>query len=54
MFVKTTSLAFVATLAAICGLARADIYVSPTGNDSNSGAKEQPFRTLERAKNRDP
>ena len=27
-----------------------EIYVSPDGNDSNSGSSESPFKTLERAK----
>jgi hypothetical protein len=28
----------------------ADIYVAPNGNDSNPGTKDQPFGTLERAR----
>lgn len=27
-----------------------EIYISPDGNDSNSGSSESPFKTLERAK----
>jgi hypothetical protein len=37
-------------LVAACGLARADVYVSPAGNDVNSGAKDHPFRTIQRAR----
>jgi lysophospholipase L1-like esterase len=31
-------------------LARADLYVSPTGNDANAGTQDKPFQTLERAR----
>ena len=54
MLQEMAGLAFITMLTAICGLARADIYVSTTGNDSNSGGKELPFRTLERGRNEDP
>ena len=47
---KSSALAMAVTLAATGGLARADFYVSTTGNDSHSGGKEQPFRTIERAR----
>jgi hypothetical protein len=35
--------------AALCGLARADFYVAPGGDDAQPGTKEKPFQTLERA-----
>jgi len=37
-------------LAAACGLVRADYYVAPTGSDANPGTREQPFRSIERAR----
>jgi hypothetical protein len=33
-----------------CGLARADVYVSPSGSDSNAGTQAAPSSTLERAR----
>jgi parallel beta-helix repeat protein len=47
---QTVGLVMVAVLTARCGIARADFYVSTTGNDANSGTKEQPFRTIEHAR----
>jgi hypothetical protein len=38
------------TPTAVAGLDRADFYVSPAGSDAKSGVKEQPFRTIEHAR----
>ena len=50
---RTRTAAFIAaTLASFSLLLGADFYVSPSGNDSNSGTSvSQPFRSLERARN---
>ncbi|MFL5815926.1 MAG: choice-of-anchor D domain-containing protein [Bdellovibrionia bacterium] len=47
---------FQASLLATCGLCSfsifaADLYVSPSGNDSNSGAQAAPLKTIQRAAN---
>ena len=42
---------FLALLAVTCKTASADFYVAPTGNDSQPGTQQQPFRTLDRARN---
>lgn len=47
---KTAEWLLAAMLATTGEFARADFYVSTTGSDSHSGAKEQPFRTLEHAR----
>lgn len=47
---KKTSWLVVAMFAATCGLARADVYVSTAGSDTSPGTKDQPVRTLERAR----
>ena len=50
VFCKVVRCVLIVAIAAIGTLARADVYVSTAGNDSHSGAKEQPLRTLERAR----
>jgi hypothetical protein len=47
---RILGLLMVAMLVVACGLAQADFYVSTAGNDANSGVKEQPFRTIEHAR----
>ena len=37
-------------LAPLAAMSGAELYVAPTGNDSNPGTKSQPFATLERAR----
>ena len=37
-------------IAPLAVLHAAEFYIAPNGNDTNSGAKEQPFATLERAR----
>ncbi|KAH7377393.1 hypothetical protein BKA66DRAFT_422224 [Pyrenochaeta sp. MPI-SDFR-AT-0127] len=46
MFTNALVLLYVALLAQAV---TADFYVSPTGNDNNSGSESSPFKTLERA-----
>jgi parallel beta-helix repeat protein len=33
-----------------CAFARADVYVSPNGDDANPGTEQRPFKTIERAR----
>ncbi len=47
---KITLLCVVYLLITVCVDASVEYYVSPAGNDSNSGTKEKPFATLEAAR----
>jgi hypothetical protein len=49
-FPKTVRCVLTTVLVVIGTFVRADVYVSTTGSDANSGAKGQPFRTIERAR----
>lgn len=49
-FPKTLRCVLAAVLAAIGTFTRADVYVSTAGDDSHSGAKDQPVRTLRQAR----
>jgi hypothetical protein len=42
--------ATIVVMGTMCGVGRADFYVSTAGNDANSGTKEKPFRTIEHAR----
>lgn len=43
-------LSLISVLLMLTGCSSSDLFVSPTGDDSNSGKRSQPFQTLARAK----
>lgn len=49
-FLRATRWLLTVVLATASAFAYADVYVSPAGNDSNSGSKENPFQTLVHAR----
>jgi hypothetical protein len=49
-FISKTVILFLAIILQVLTGNSADFYVSPNGNDSNPGTQENPFATIERAK----